>query len=437
MTDYDRMRVLWPDHLGIPRGKYLPMHLAERGTGHCATTFGLGYDRSMIPAPGSFLLEGLRDVWASYDPADVHPGWEDDSTGVAVAHLDFEGAPYTFAPRHALQQAVADWEAMGYSPKVGVELEAYVLQPDGDGGWERWQTPRAFVYGTGRSADPSGLIDDITRRAWASGFKLESINAEFDEAQFELTLEYDDAVRAADDAFLFRVLAREVALERGLDLTFLGKPFTGLSGSGVHVNFSLVDHGGSNAFADEAGEGGISDLARSCIGGLCEHHKALAALCAPTVNAYRRLQPAELSGYWANWGYDHRCVANRVPDGRGPATRIESRVPDGAVNTHLGVAAVLQAARLGVIDGAECPPAETGDGFEEVNTDVCVAPNLAAALEDLAADEALVAAVGQDVVANYIANKEAEWGRYTEAVPAHEDGGEVTQWELDEYLMYH
>ena len=109
---------------------------------------------------------------------------------------------------------------------MGIEFEAYVLQPDGEGGWERWDTPRSFVYGTGRSADPTGLIDDITRTAWRCGFPLESINAEYDESQFELTLEYDDALKAADEAFLFRVLAREVALSHGLDLTFLGKPLS-------------------------------------------------------------------------------------------------------------------------------------------------------------------------------------------------------------------
>ena len=33
-----------------------------------------------------------------------------------------------------------------------------------------------------------------------------------------------------------------------------------------------------------------------------EHHRALAGLCAPTVNAYKRLKPAQLSGYWAQLG---------------------------------------------------------------------------------------------------------------------------------------
>ena len=78
---------------------------------------------------------------------------------------------------------------------------------------------------------------------------MESVNAEYDEGQFELTLEYGDAMWAADNAFLFRLLARETVLTAtdasgrplGLDLTFLGKPFPSISGTGVHVNFSMAD----------------------------------------------------------------------------------------------------------------------------------------------------------------------------------------------------
>ncbi len=437
MRDYDRIRVLWPDHLGLARGKYLPAHLANQGTGHCVTTFALGYDRSLIPAPGAYLLEGLPDIWAAFEPTEVRPSWEDDATGVVVAHLDFRGQPYPVSARCALQRAIAAWTEIGYAPKAGIEFEAYVLQPDGHGGWERWRTPRSFVYGTGRSSDPTGLIDDITRTAWRCGFPLESINAEFDESQFELTLEYDDALKAADEAFLFRLLAREVALGHGLDITFLGKPFPGVAGSGVHVNFSLVDAKGQNAFNDPSADDGLSGLAKGCLAGLIAHHRALTALCAPTVNAYRRLQPAELNGYWANWGYDHRGAANRIPEARGAATRIENRVADGAVNIHLGVAAVLQAARLGVVDGLECPGPLTADGFEAVNTEVSAAPSLAAALEHLQADPALTAAVGDGLCQNFIANKQAEWQRYIAAVGEDKPGGEVTQWELDEYLMYH
>lgn len=437
MTDYERIRVLWPDHLGLARGKYLPARIAERGTGHCVTTFALGYDRSMVPAPGTYLLEGLRDVHATYDPARVRPSWEDDRTGVVVADLALDGEPYAVSSRHALHRALGDWSDLGYGVKVGLELEAYVIEPDDDGGWKRWDTPRSFVYGTGRTADPTGLIDTIMFTAERCGFRPESINAEFDAGQFELTLEYDDALDAADDAFLFRVMAREVALGHGLDLTFLGKPFAGVSGNGIHVNFSMVDSAGNNAFIDEASADGLSELAHGCLAGLCAHHCAMTALVAPTVNAYRRLQPAELNGYWANWGLEHRCVGNRVPGARGAATRIENRLSDGSANVHLAIATVLQAARLGVTDGLDCPEPETGDGFEEVNTDIHAADNLVGALQDLADDPALATAVGDELVANFAAVKEAEWERYLAAVGTDTPGGEVTQWELAEYLMYH
>lgn len=434
-SSYDRIRVLWPDQFGLPRGKYVPARHAERGASHCATTFGTQYDRSIVPAPGAFLFDGLPDVHATFDLGDIRPGWDDDRTGVVVGHLTMGGEPFPYAARHALQRAVGDWAALGYQAKVGIELEAYVLEPDGAGGWQRWNTPRAFVYGTGKFVDPVGLLDEIMRRAERSGLPVESINSEFDAAQFELTLEYDDALDAADEAFLFRVLARETAIEMGLDLTFLGKPFAGVSGSGVHVNFSLVDGDGANAFSDPSDPDGISVLMRQALAGLVAHHEGLAALCAPTVNAYRRLQPGELCGYWATWGHDHRVAANRVPPARGRGTRIESRVGDGAANIHTAAATVLQAARLGVVSSLPCPPALVEDGFENVNTDRCVAANLSAALDDLEADGELVVAVGPELVANFVANKRDEWRRYVEAVG--EPSDDISDWELNEYLPFH
>ncbi len=435
-TEAQRVRLLFPDHLGLARGKYLPTAIAARGTGHCSTLWGLGYDRSMIPAPGSHLLEGLIDVWSTPDPSTLRVGWEDDRTAVAIGDISLHGEPFPYAVRTVLQRAIDAWTSTGLTPKVGIELEAYLLEPDADGGWKRYENPRAMVYGTGIGNDPDGVLDQILDVAAASGFRIESMNAEFDESQYELTLEYDDAMRAADEAFLFRVLAREVALANGLDLTFLGKPFADLSGSGVHVNVSFVDAEGANALLGD-GPDGLSELASGALAGLCAHHRALAAITAPTVNAYRRLRPAQLSGYWANWGNDHRCVANRVPIERGPGTRLENRVADGAANIHLAVAAVLTAMRLGVEGGLPCPPAETGDGFEEVNTDVCVADSLGEALDQLEADSVFVEALGVDVVANFVEIKRAEFERFTEAEGPFDPDASPTAWELSEYLPYH
>ena len=318
---------------------------------------------------------------------------------------------------------------------VGIEFEAYVLELTEEHGWQRWDTPESYVYGTGRFVDPIGLIDDITDLAAGSEIMLESVNAEFDSGQFELTLRYADALRAADDAFLFKMLARECAMDRGRRLTFLGKPYEQFEGNGVHVNFSLLDAEGNNALADPSAGDGLSALAKSCLAGLCAHHQGLTPLCCPTVNAYRRLRPFTFSGRRANWGYDHRVVGTRVPPERGARTRIESRLADGTCNVHAAIAAVLQAARLGVVDELPCPEPETNDGMEAWNTEVTSALNLTDALDHLRADTALTEAVSSDLVDNFLAIKDAEWERYVAAVG--EPSDDISEWEISEYLPYH
>ncbi len=445
LDDFQRARVMFPDYLGLARGKYLPTHLAPAGTGHCVTLYGLGYDRSMTPAPGAYLLEGLIDLHATMDPATLRPGWEDDQTAVAVADVALHGEPFPYSARQVLKNAIDAWASDGLTPKIGIELEAYLMEPDpsartgsrGVDAWRRYANPRAMVYGTGPANDPSGVINDIMAMSQCCGFRVESINAEYDESQFELTLEYGDALATADDIFLFKVMARELALTKGLDLTFLGKPYAEISGSGLHVNVSMVDGSGTNALSDDNAEDGLSTMARQGLAGLCHHHRAMTTLLAPTVNAYRRLQPAQLTGYWANWGYDHRCVANRVPPARGAGTRLENRIGDGATNVHVAIAAVLTAMRLGVKNELDCPPAETGDGFEEVNTDVCAPANLSEALDALEADTVFVDALGAELVANFVANKRAEWDRFIEAEGSFDGEAPPTAWERNEYLMYH
>lgn len=426
-SSFDRVRVLWPDHLGLARGKYVPASLADKGARHCTGTWALGYDRGMTPeTPGSHWSEGLPDFEATFDMADLRPSWE-SNTKVVVADLEREGVPFSVSPRAALRKAVADWRALGYEAYVGIELEAFVYVADGSGGWKPMDTPGAFVYGTGPSVDPYGLIDAIWSACTEAEIPLESVNSEYDTPQFEFTLRYADALKAADDAFLFKVLAREVAHRLGLMVTFMGKPLSDRGGSGLHVNFSFRDANGENAINDEKALNGLSKLALHSMGGLLEHHRALAGLCAPTVNAYKRLRPASLSGYWANWGIDHRGATIRVPAERGAGARLEHRLSDGAAVVHTAVAAVLQAALLGVKAKTSPGEPESGNGLDTIDATVGVPASLAEALDALEADRDLCDAVGGDLVAQHVAVKRAEWDRYTSA---------TTDWEIREYFPF-
>jgi glutamine synthetase len=361
---------------------------------------------------------------AQFTLDDLRPGWE-PGTRVVVPDLVDERSGLDVSPRGALKRAVADWRTLSLEPMIGIEFEAFVFEPDGGGGWKPLDTPGAFVYGTGPAVDPHGLVDNIWAACEMAEIPLESVNSEYDSPQFEFTLRYTDALRSADEGFLFKVLAREVAHRQGLLLTFMGKPLTDRGGSGLHLNLSWCRDDGSNAVDDPKSTDGLSAMAKYAIGGLMAHHQPLAGLCAPTVNAYKRLKPASLSGYWANWGYDHRGATVRVPPERGDAARLEHRQSDGAAVVHTAAAAVQQAARLGVVNKIDPGAPEGGNGLDSVEATVGVPANLSLALDALEADRDLVAAIGADLVAQHVAVKRSEWDRYI---------AWTTDWEIREYL---
>ena len=407
----ERLRALFCDHLSIMRGKYLQnSKIGDDETRFCRSTFGVHYDKDLLPAPGAMMMEGLPDMELRWKGAEIRDGWE-RATKVVIGDLyDHEGAPLPLCPRGALKRAVADWQAKGLSPKVGIELEAFVLQANDQGRLVPYDAPGGVVYGTGPFTDPLRFTDEIWERADQLGFRLDMITAEYDSPQFEFTLTFDDAVKAVDDIVLFRLMAREIALEHGLILTFMPKPIAEAGGSGMHINFSFSDDEGKNALSNGpiGGPEHMNDLARGCVAGLVHHHKGLAGLIAPTSNSYQRLQPGSLSGYWQNWGGDHRNVTTRISGEGGAKARLEHRMADATSNPYTAVAAVLQAARLGVENSYPLPTIETGDGFEKTDAKDGTAVDLKKAVDDLEADTALSSAVGKMLVDNHVFMKRKE-----------------------------
>jgi len=417
----DRLRALYIDHLSIPRGKYLPgSKIGDDASRFARATFGVHYDRDLLlDAPHAKVRGGMPDMELRWQAADIRDSWEPANKGVLGDLYDTEGAPMGRCPRGALKRAIADWQAHGLNPKVGSELEAYALQGDESGRLRPYDAPGGVVYGTGPFSDPMRVNDLIWRKAEEMGFRLDMITAEYDSPQFEYTLSFDDALKAVDDIVLFRLMAREVALDHGMILTFMPKPIAEMGGSGMHINFSFTDGNGQNALASGplGGPDHLNDLARGCLGGLVHHHKGLAGLIAPTATSYLRLQPGSLSGYWQNWGGDHRAVTTRVSCEGGVKARLEHRMADASANPYTATAAVLQAARLGYEGKLPLPPIETGDGFDTTDARQGVAANWRAAVRDLQADTALVQAVGPELVENHAFMKEREYRKTRDLEP--------------------
>lgn len=390
MTEITRTRVMFNDMLNLARGKYVPVDVAKGGSiGFARGAFAVSYDRELVTVPGVEFYEGVPDMELALDP-ERRKSWQ-AGTEIALGRLMADGAPFGLCPRGALDRAVADWEALGLTPMIGIETEAYIFQKDQDGIWRPYDTPGAFVYGTGPENDPRGVMDDIWEAAHAADIPIESTNGEYDNGQFELTLRFDHALKACDDAFLLKTMAREIGLKKGLLVTFLPKPVPDRGGSGLHVNFSFTDADGQNVIAPD---GALSELAGHAIGGLMRHHEGLSGLLATTVNSYDRLTPGGLAGYWANWAEDHRLVTLRSATKSAKSARLEHRMADCATNPYQAVAAVLQAARLGVADKVPLPPAEDLDGWENVRAKRHVPSGLDKALDALDQDEKLRSAVG-------------------------------------------
>jgi glutamine synthetase len=407
----DRLRAMFCDHLSIMRGKYLPgTKIGSDETRFAQPTFAVHYDKDlMLEAPGTMCLQGIPDMTLRWQGADVRQGWEPHTKVVMGDLYGADSAALPLCPRGALKRAVAAWQKHGLTPKVGIELEAFAMIRT-EGGIVPYDTPGGVVYGMGNFNDPKRFTDAIWAKAEEIGLPLDLIAAEYDTPQFEFTLTVDDAVKHVDSVVLFRQMAREVALDHGILLTFLPKPIIGKGGSGLHVNLSFADTKGHNAIAngDKGDPDNLNALSKGCIAGWMKHHKGLAGLVAPNALSYARLQPASLSGYWCNWGGDNRNVTVRVSAEGGKKARLEHRMPDAAGNPYTTVAAILQAALLGVEGKYALSPRETGDGFTCNDAPYGVAANLTEALDDLTADTALCHALGLGLVENHVFMKRAE-----------------------------
>ena len=213
-------------------------------------------------------------------------------------------------------------------------------------------------------------------------------------------------------------------------MTFMARPKTESGGNGFHIHLSLSDpQTRKNIFHDpDSPKWGMSDLMRWFLGGLMTHAKGMSALLAPTINSYKRYVPNAFAPYFIVWGLDNRTVYCRVPNERGPATRIENRAPCASANPYLVYAAAFAAGLDGIEKRIDPGNPIAGDIYgAEPGTYPTVPLFLRDALEELKADKVLCEALGPELVQAFVAVKEHEIERFRKA---------VTDWEFNEYAFH-
>lgn len=354
---------------------------------------------------------------------------------VCVGHV--KGKPYPYDARYVLMQQIERLKQRGWMLNTGVEPEFVLLRKDERGqihpfdATDTLDKPCYDFRGLSRSA---AFLEKLVTNLQTVGFDVYQIDHEDANGQFEINYTYTDCLTTADRYIFFKMAASEIAKELGLICSFMPKPFMNRTGTGMHIHLSISD-GESNLFADDTDprELGLSKLAYHFLGGLLAHAGALTALCAPTINSYKRLVVGRsLSGAtWApayiTYGDNNRSSMVRIPGGR-----LELRLADGSCNPYLATAAVIAAG----LDGVE-RELEPGEPYNVNLYDLSEADlkakgirtlpqSLHEAIEALEADDVIKGALG--VLADEFINlKRMEWVEYMR---------HVSEWEVERYLEF-
>jgi glutamine synthetase len=426
----DVVRVSYPDLIGVDRGRDVLLDELAAATGHglafCRAVYHTTPMGDVVPVQGGLEL-GLPDITVYPDLTTLTPlPWEPNAAWCLGDAATPGGSPAPESPRAVARRVAGQLSALGYTLICGPELEFYLCEQGGPGGWQRYANELGNIYVVGRKGDPHGLLMHMLRQLRDAGLQVTAANHEFSPGQFEINLRHCELADAADRSFRLKSAVQEIARHRELLATFMAKPFNDEGGSGFHVHVSVNDAAGRNVFGDPDGPDGLSQLGRHAIGGVLARARALSALLSPTINSYKRFGPDTMAPWLIDWGLDNRSALVRIPSERGPAARMEVRLGDASANPYLAMAAVGAAVYLGIRDEAEPPDKLEGYGYDPGRSEM-LPMRLGEALDALASDQDLAAVLGEYFVTSFLSYKRNEIERFERF---------VTDWEFREYA-YH
>jgi glutamine synthetase len=351
---------------GVLRGKRVPVAEARKLGGGLRMPLSVtGVDIWGADVADNPLVFAEGDADGICEPTGRGPlelGWLEPPGALVPLWMRREdGAAHGADPRRALAAVLERYAARGLVPVVATELEFYLIDAGGDAPAppvspvSRMRLAGDEILSLGELDHFEGFLAAMDAACAALGVPAEGAISETGPGQFEINLSHHaDALRAADDALLFKQAVKGVARRQGMAASFMAKPYADRSGSGFHVHFSLLDAGGRNVF-DDGGPGGTATL-RHAVGGVLAAMRDSGLVFAPHLNSYRRLSPRSHAPTRACWGYETRHAAVRIPGGPPAARRLEHRVAGADANPYLVLAAVLGAALDGIEHEAEPPP---------------------------------------------------------------------------------
>lgn len=416
--------LVFPDMQGRWMGKRATgRHFAETVAGHGthACAYLLTVDMEMDPVPGYALTSwsrGYQDFRLVPDAATVrYPAWQPGSALVICDLVGDDDAPIAVAPRQILKDQLARAAALGFSVKMASELEFYLLRETYESATKKrfhdLETFGGYIedYHILQGFKEEFVVGEIRNLMEKTGIPVETSKGEWGPGQHEINLGFSGALEMADWHTVYKHGAKEIAMQKGVSLTFMAKYDARLAGSSCHIHASLWDKGGKKPlFADGKKP---SKLFWHFLAGQMALARELSYFYAPTVNSYKRYQSSTFAPTRIAWGRDNRTCGFRVV-GEGGSLRIENRIPGADVNPYLAFAATIAAGLHGIERKLE-PPAElSGNAYE---ADVAPVPKtLNEAIALLEKSKLARQAFGETVFEHYLHTAKAEQAAFDRAV---------------------
>lgn len=338
-----------------------------------------------------------------------------------------EGEHWEGCPRGRLIAALDALKERGFTAQVAFEPEFTLFRSDEHG--LPLPADSSTMYSVERMDTFHQLLADIESALTEQDVAVVQIGSEYGAGQLEINLGHTHPLKAADDCLTLRETVKALARESGLHASFMPKPFEQSAGNGLHVHLSLWNADGSEDFSSGDGQLGLSGEMEQFMAGVLAHGRAICGVASPTVNSYKRLQPASWAPAHLSYAFQNRAALVRVPGST--RRRIEFRAGDHTGNPYLALTALIAAG----IDGLDReldpgPPAEGDLGHADPGTlaaqGVRLLPRTAGeALDAVEEDEVVMAALGPVCGPELLRVKRYELARYDR---------HVSEWERDVYF---
>lgn len=332
-----------------------------------------------------------------------------------------DGEPFIGDPRGLLKKSLKHIADMGLQYNIGPEPEFFIVDIDENG----YPTPydEASYFDVEPLDKGTDFRRELTLNLEDLDFEVEASHHEVAPGQNEIAFKFKDALKTADAVITFKqaikAIVDNMATFDQMDyrVTFMPKPFFGVSGSGMHCHQSVFK-GDKNLFFNPDSENGLSKDALHFIGGLFKHAPAITAITNPIVNSYKRLVPGYEAPVYMAYGLRNRSALIRVPAARGKATRIEYRSPDPACNPYLAFTVMLEAGIDGIVNKIDPGSPVEEDIYSMSEEEIAergikiLPTSLWEAYHALEEDPLILNALGPHISEKFLELKYKEWDEY-------------------------